>query len=77
MIYFECFRNTSQPEITATGYVYEGKTEINMSSIYSKLIQEAGRYCDRFASDLLYDMQCIEHHLEAQKSETLYIGFRR
>lgn len=34
MIYFECFKNTSQPEITATGYVYEGKTEINMSSIY-------------------------------------------
>lgn len=33
--------------------------------------------CDRFASDLLYDIQSIEHHLEAQKSETLYIGFRR
>lgn len=77
MIYFECFKNTAQPEITATGYVYENKTEINMSSIYSKLIQEAGRYCDRFASDLLYDIQSIEHHLEAQKSETLYIGFRR
>lgn len=77
MIYFECFKNTSQPKITATGYVYEDKTEINMSSIYSKLIQEAGRYCDRFASDLLYDIQNIEHHLEAQKSETLYIGFRR
>lgn len=38
MISFECFKNTAQPEITATGYVYENKTEINMSSIYSKLI---------------------------------------
>lgn len=49
--------------------------EINMSSIYTKLIQETGRFCERYADDLLIDiarvkticenMDSIEHEAHA------------
>ena len=48
-----------------------------MSSIYTKLIQEAGRFCDAYASDLLYDINTIEECIERQKSTTRYIAFRK
>ena len=40
--------------ITATGSynLLEGKWEINTSFILTRLIQEAGRWCESFASDL-------------------------
>ena len=40
--------------ITETGYYnpLEGKWEINYSSILTRLIQEAGRWCEHYASDL-------------------------
>ena len=77
MIHFECFKTTGQKEMRTTGYIYNGKTTINMSSIYTKLIQEAGRFCDAYASDLLYDINTIEAYIEKQKSTTRYIAFRR
>ena len=77
MIHFECFKTTGQKEMRTTGYIYNGKTTINMSSIYTKLIQEAGRFCDAYASDLLYDINTIEAYIERQKSTTRYIAFRR
>ena len=77
MIHFDCFKTTGQKEIVSTGYIYNGKTTINMSSIYTKLIQEAGRFCDAYASDLLYDINTIEAYIEKQKSTTRYIAFRR
>ena len=77
MIHFECFKTTGQKEIRTTGYIYNGKTTINMSSIYTKLIQEAGRFCDAYASDLLYDINTIEECIEMQKSTTRYIAFRK
>ena len=77
MIHFNCFKTTGQKEIVSTGYIYDGKTTINMSSIYTKLIQEAGRFCDAYASDLLYDINTIESYIEHQKSTTRYIAFRR
>ncbi len=33
---------------------------LNMSTIYTKLIQEAGRICECFASDLLIDLESVE-----------------
>ena len=77
MIHFECFKTIGQREMRTTGYIHNGKTTINMSSIYTKLIQEAGRFCDAYASDLLYDINAIEECIERQKSTTKYIAFRR
>lgn len=77
MIHFDYFKTIGQKEIVSTGYIYDGKTTINMSSIYTKLIQEAGRFCDAYASDLLYDINTIEKCIERQKSTTRYIAFRR
>ena len=77
MIHFECFKTTGQKEMRNTGYIYNGKTTINMSSIYTKLIQEAGRFCDAYASDLLYDINTIEECIEMKKSTTRYIAFRK
>ena len=74
-MYFEAFQNTGK-EIKTEGYVYQGKTEINMSSIYTKLIQEAGRYCDFYASDLLFDIDKIHKIIQSGESGTVYIGFR-
>ena len=74
-MYFEAFYNTGMA-IRTEGYVYHGKTEINMSGIYTKLIQEAGRYCDFYASDLLFDIDKIHKIIKSGESETVYIGFR-
>ena len=39
----------------------EGQTGcLNMSAIYTKLIKEAGRICEYFASDLLIDLESVE-----------------
>lgn len=35
-----------------------------LSDIYSKLIELTGRYCERFASDLLYDLQDVASFTE-------------
>ena len=74
-MYFEAFQNTGKG-IKTEGYVYHGKTEINMSGIYTKLIQEAGRYCDFYASDLLFHIDKIHELIQSGESETVYIGFR-
>lgn len=76
MLYKECFYELGMTPIKAEGYVFNGKTEINMSSIYTKLIQEAGRFCDAYASDLLYDIDAIEKLLDEGESETVWIAFR-
>lgn len=60
--------------IAAEGFQWE----INWSSIQSKLIYLAGRYCDRFASDLNIDVFVIMKQLEHRVLKTgshLY-GFR-
>lgn len=74
-MYFEAFQNTGK-EIKTEGYVYHDKIEINMSSIYTKLIQEAGRYCDFYASDMLYDIDKIHTIIQSGESGIVYIGFR-
>lgn len=48
-------------ERAAVLYYADGKPDgINLSSIATKLIQDAGRFCERFASDLLIDWKDIE-----------------
>ena len=59
--------------ITATGYIWnfdymsprygEYKVDMNMSEIYSILIQEAGRWCESYASDLLVDIDTVKFAL--------------
>lgn len=70
--------------ITADGYIssYSGKFEVNHSSILTRLIQEAGRYCERFASDLFIDWQSVLRYIdEAEESpaeeKTFLFGFRQ
>lgn len=47
-------------ERSAWGQIVRNEADVNMSSIYSKLIFEAGRWCESYASDILYDIKAIE-----------------
>lgn len=52
---------------------------INVSSILTRLIQEAGRFCLHYASDLFYDWKAVEKSLKMWKEqdEVIYVfGFR-
>lgn len=50
----------------------DGQTgNINMSGIYTKLIQEAGRICEAYASDILIDINSVEKWL-AGRSQSEY-----
>jgi len=58
---------------------YSGKYDINYSSILTRLIQEAGRYCERFASDLFIDWQSVTEWIdgaEPGQEKTFLFGFR-
>ena len=73
-----------QPKLYAkptetTGRFYTGKLEINTSSILTALIQTAGRFCERFASDLFIDWQSVmKQAQEIEPGETVsrLLGFR-
>lgn len=59
--------------ITETGVwnPLEGKWEVNYSSILTRLIQEAGRWCEHYASDLFIQWKCnIEQKLDNGTLET-------
>lgn len=57
----------------------EGKFYINYSDILTCLIQEAGRWCERYASDLFIEWRSIERALEDVRfnGKTYYFGFRK
>ena len=76
MLYKECFYEVGATTIKAEGYVFNGKIEINMSSIFTKLIQEAGRFCDAYASDLLYEIDKIKRLLDTKQSGEVWVAFR-
>jgi len=71
-------------KITATGTNYfdriDGKLHINVnySSILTKLIQEAGRWCEHYASDLFIDWEMIKRTLENEEEydKSYMFGFR-
>ena len=50
---------------------------INTSSILTRLIQEAGRYCEHYASDLFIQWSRVEKMLNDEiEPETQFFGFR-
>ena len=71
----------SRDIVTASGYVssYSGAYEINTSGILSRLIQEAGRFCESFASDLFIDWKEIEKKIDCNDALflTYLFGFRQ
>lgn len=60
--------------IRADGYwsTYENHWDINYSSILTRLIQSAGRFCKNYASDLFIDWMNIESQLTGEN--TYYEG---
>jgi hypothetical protein len=59
---------------------YSGNWEINYSGILSRLIQEAGRFCESFASDLFIDWKTVEEEIESMKdggAVSFLFGFRQ
>ena len=66
-------RSALSGTITETGSYnpLEGKWEINYSSILTRLIQEAGRWCEHYASDLFVQWKYeIEQKLDNGTLET-------
>lgn len=58
-----------------------GKFEINYSSVLTRLIQEAGRFCERFASDLFIDWDSVLRWINelvpgATEGKAFLFGFR-
>ena len=52
-----------------TGYPYNDRFNgINLSSLFSFLIREAGRLCDHYASDMFYDLKMIHEQLYGKDS---------
>lgn len=76
MLYKECFSKVGN-QIEASGEMYHGEINLNMSSIWTKLIQVAGRYCDYYASDLLIDVKIVESDIDGLKPKTYYFGFHK
>lgn len=66
-----------QTPITASGQFYQGKYNVNLSSILTKLIQEAGRWCKSYASDLFIWWSVITRQMEdgALESGSYLFGF--
>ena len=63
----------------ARDLTWDGKAwEINTSSILTRLIQAAGRYCESYASDLFIDWKILEENLENPDytGGRLLFGFR-
>ena len=48
----------------------------NWSRVVSKMIQLAGRYCERFASDITYDANAFIKAIEEHQNYDRYLFFR-
>ncbi len=68
--------NPEEKVIESTGT--QGEWGINASSILSRLIQEAGRYCNHYASDLFIIWNAIQNRINKKTLETkrYLFGFR-
>lgn len=49
---------------------------LNISGIFSELIQAAGMGCENFASDLFYDLNAIYSAIQFAEEKVFYIGIR-
>lgn len=61
------------------GDLEQGRWGINSSTILTKLIQEAGRWCESFASDLFIEWELFLKRLDSADyaGERLAFGFRQ
>lgn len=50
---------------------YDSKYNINLNSILTKLIQDTGRFCERFASDLIIDWDAIRNAVNESEFDEL------
>ena len=50
--------------------------DINLSTILTKLIQETGRFCETYASDLFIDWTHILHTINSENDGIFVIGIR-
>jgi hypothetical protein len=48
----------------------------NWSRVVSKMVQLAGRYCERFASDIYYDIDSFTGHIRDKVDFDRYLFFR-
>ena len=74
---WDCFKKASNAEeLVAEGT--DGAFGINWTFIQSKIIYLAGRYCDRFASDILQPLFNIDECLNngSIETESRLFGFR-
>ena len=49
---------------------------INTNSIFTELIQAAGMGCEKYASDIIYDINAINQAIEANEEKVFYLGIR-
>lgn len=48
----------------------------NWSRVVSKMVELAGRYCERFASDIYYDIDTFIRHIGEGIDHDVYLFFR-
>ena len=48
----------------------------NWSNIASKMIELAGRYCECFASDIVYDINSLIRAIDGNRNHDVYLFFR-
>ena len=73
------FRGYEKPIETCGSLTYDSNGfTINCSSVLTRLIQEAGRYCEHYASDLFLDWKQIDKEIEEGTidTRTALFGFR-
>ena len=74
--------NNTQERFTVEAFVSSIK-DCNFSSEWSRLICEAGRWCESYASDILIDFEAIREYLdslasgETMESREFWFGFRQ
>lgn len=51
-------------------------SEGNWSPIVSKMVELAGRYCERFASDIFYDAHSLIRAIDENRNHDVYLFFR-
>lgn len=71
----ELYKYKTKP-ISECGYILNGQYSVNISNIMTRLIQETGRYCESYASDIYYTLKELEEYTEKIKNrnELVLIG---
>ena len=76
------YESESRKDVYTNGTRLSNANRCNLSTEWSRLIGEAGRWCESYASDILYAADCVRGYLESLASgETVesreyWFGFR-